>query len=368
VIAAKRDEAVEHHKAGRAQEARNTLMEAKRLEASVPSTTVSSDYTQQWDELENALQDIIREHMDMNAGDGATYKLVSADLPRFEAIALEVSKRRKLANVEPPRFQLERVSRQREVVLQSLRSEELVVTVKGLEDMVDDEGKRLFVQISIDASLLVDENNNPPSISQSTNIAQGSGALNHTVSFPIKRSQRHARRYEKRGLDILLKSKTRSFFGMTSEELLAEGKMKLSPLITKCLHNESVSLHLPGQARKTRRGTLSIELRTHHPIGTDGDGKDVRNVMMTNLVIASWKGVAAPLQASAPPPSTSSASNVKTAKRASANPGKSAASGAASGVSNAQLNQQFAQLTPQERQQPLSAQHIVSEAVLNQVS
>jgi len=360
VIASKRTEALQHHKAGRAQEARTALAEAKRLEAEVAerktnSTNETETYDNLWDELEAALKGVIAEHEDMDAGGGATWKTVSPELVRFKSMAVEVAKRRQILKCKPPKFQLERVTREREVVIQSLRSDDLVVVVKGLEDMVDDEKSRLGVNINVDTAILVDETARPPSSSHSANIENGKCTLDHTATFTIKRSQRHARRYEKRGVDVTLILKTRSFFGRVSEEVLAEGKLRLSPLINQCQHEEAMSLHLPGQSRKTRRGHVLIQVRVHHPIGSDGDGKDMRRVTMTNITMASWNNGSVPLQSTAPrvtPNQTSSRVPQASKPQRPSQP-------------NAQMNKQFGELTLQERKTPLSAQHVISEAVIN---
>lgn len=155
-----------------------------------------------------------------------------------------------------------------------------------------------------------------------------------------------------------------------------------------------------GHPRKAVRGRLSCLARVHHPLGTTGNGAELRSCVGTTITLGPWGGggigTGPPAQAltgaSAGAAASSSgggavaqrASGVKTpavglASAGKGGKGRATAAGAAApggrggkgGGANKSASTlspeqtaQFAQLTTNEKRDPLSATLLVSEAVL----
>ena len=158
--------------------------------------------------------------------------------------------------------------------------------VLSLGDMIDDEGRQL-VEVEMERSLLKDEGPVHGQIEErqgdgwclhlGRSTGLGSSCLGGQQRSPCGVLRAHkstARTFKRKTLDFRLKVETKGLF-KNKEEVIAEGKVPLSSLIAKCALRDRAKVTLPKQQRKQRRGEVTLELNLHHPIGQDGDGKEV---------------------------------------------------------------------------------------------
>ena len=436
-ILAKRKEAIMHHKAGRSTEAKRALLEAKRLEATQnalvgmqqspqsvptpppppqPQALLNAANATGWNELEEALQAAIRDCAsrvdqggDGGGGDGSAAATAavkaspSSELARrqnahYRGLLDEARKRRLIPGSVAPSFQMTReLGPETEVVLSHLRSDELQVRVLSLGDMIDDEGQRLLVEVEMERSLLKDEKAPCTAKSKSAKVTGGActwGAIDRAgqllpktdnnappavFSFQLKRNKSTARTFKRKTLDFRLKVETKGLF-KNKEEVIAEGKVPLSSLIAKCALRDRAKVTLPKQQRKQRRGEVTLELNLHHPIGQDGDGKEVTQEPITVLRVSPWESHAAPAGAGAGAASAAKAVphaektlSVSSTPAGGAKPRSALRSGGGGGGGGgddisarqlAKLNEEFSELKQSERISPTSGAHVISMAVI----
>ena len=166
--------------------------------------------------------------------------------------------------------------------------------------MTDDDGSKLFLELSVEETILKDEAAGKARTPTAKVSWVGSGGVvmparrpkaprarpqveggrcdfkGFTAGFTIKRSKGTCRKAERNSVDLVLKRETRGgFLGLsTLEETLAKAEVPLERLLQQCSFEAVVGMTLPLN-RKPRRGQVRCELRLHHPLGDDGHGREL---------------------------------------------------------------------------------------------